>query len=724
MSIIEKKATGVPANPPAGYVHWYVNAAGQPQVVDENGAVAVFIGPTGPTGVLGPVGATGSIGYTGPIGPTGPTGPLGVTGPQGVPTTVSAADANIVIGGTAAARTVGLGAAVTATTFTASAGVYDGINRAYSDSNPPETLVQTQTAGLPSTPLAGTTVQYINGQRPYLMTELGRRFALTDDSFNVLAYGMVAGSAGAAAANVTAWDALMTAIPDNSQVYFPPGPNAFFVAGVLAIPTGKHLTITGGGNQKSIIITTSATANIFSCGDWYQDFTGLKFTSSVLRTGGAAILSGNNVAINVYNCDFAGMWNGINYTGGANAGNLSTVVNCSFTATTHYGIILDGANANTMINSVVMDGTSGVQAAGLALLQCGSVVVANCDFIRSVNNLLIAPTSPLGVFSAYFVNVFFDTSPASSVKFTGTGNIQRIKFTNCWFSGSVTGCEFASTAATLPTAIDFVNCDIFGNSSRGIYANGVQDFSVSSSRISGNTTAGVETVASAGSVTRFNLQNNTIGPTAGFGANGIGVLINAGTYGGYNVTGNDVRANTTGNISDAGTVATTDLTIVTDNLGHLLTGLVGSLSTNVVIGTSEAVILAARIPANAVRVGQTFRLRCVGTVTASSTVQCRVRIGAAGTTADTQGWALGTAPTGALNTVVQAEWLLTVKAIGASGNVSVEGFVMNNITNVGRSTGAPATITINTTNPWFIDMTNIMGTLGSTTWTHAIVEAL
>ena len=54
MSIVEKKSASTPATPPIGYVHWFVNAAGAPQFVDETGTLRNFTGQTGPTGPSGP----------------------------------------------------------------------------------------------------------------------------------------------------------------------------------------------------------------------------------------------------------------------------------------------------------------------------------------------------------------------------------------------------------------------------------------------------------------------------------------------------------------------------------------------------------------------------------------------------------------------------------------------------------------------------------------------
>jgi hypothetical protein len=545
--------------------------------------------------------------------------------------------------------------------------------------------------------------------------------------FNVLDHGINPNNTGAV--NSAAWTTLMTAVADNGVVLFPTGAFAYPFASTCAIPAGKHLKVCSlGGGEKAIIQTTSATADIFSCGDWYQEFEGLKFTSSVTRTAGAAINSGNNVSISIYNCDFAGMWDAVLYTGGANAGNLAVISNLSITGNLNRAVTLDGQNANTIIEKVVVDGTAGVNQVGLELLQCGSVLVSNCDFIRSVNNLRFNPATSLGVFSAYFTNTFFDTSSASSVKFTNTGNVQRVKFINCWFSGSVTGCEFASTAANTPTAIDFVACDIFGNTSIGVLANGVQDFAMSNCRIAGNATAGIRVFPSAGAVTKFNLQNNTIGPTAGFGANGIGLDITAGTYGGYNISGNDVRNNTNNlNINDAGTVATTDLKVVADNLGHLMSGLIASLGAPLALSTTtETLVLAARVPANAVMVGSVLRWRASAIVaTTTATVTWRARIGTLGTVAGDTVVAdvVVTAAVGTANARSHYEGYLTIRSLGTGGTLEGEGYAITAATVANTTAAAAATSAVNTTTPWFLDLT---ATLSATAGTvvQAMVEAL
>lgn len=542
--------------------------------------------------------------------------------------------------------------------------------------------------------------------------------------YNVLDYGISPANTGAV--NLAAWNVLMTTVVDNAEVLFPPGPSAYQFSDTLAIPGGKHLRISGASNQKSMIQTTNPSSHIFTVGDWYNEFRGLKFTSSVTRTAGSAIYAGNNVAVSVYDCDFAGMWDGISYTGGVNAGNLALVSNCGFTATLNRVILLDGQNANTIIEKVIADGTLGVCQVGLELAQCGSVLVSNCDFIRSVNNLKFNPASgsSAGVFSAYFLNTFFDTSSASSVLFTNTGYVQRVKFTNCWFSGSVTGCEFASTAATLPTAIDFIGCDIFGNSSRGIYAHGVQDFSATNCRIAGNGTAGVEIVASAGSVTKFNVSQNSICPTAGFGANGTGILINAGTYGGYAIKNNDLRNNATANLTDGGTVATSDLKIVNDNMGHIITGSIGNLTgTSVTGAAADTALLVARVPPNAAVVGQVLRFKLFGISSSTGTLIFRVHAGAAGSIADTTVWQSITSAAQVANQRAGFEGLITVRAAGGAGTVQCEALGYAQALLLPTLVAAVTTPAVNTAGAWFITLSATCST-GTFTAQQAVVEAL
>lgn len=564
-----------------------------------------------------------------------------------------------------------------------------------------------------------------------------------DNWFNVAFYNVLDNGlspANAAATNLTAINALMTAAVDNSTIYFPPSATAYDFSGVISTPAGKHFRFMGGGKGKSIIRTTHASQDIFAVGDWYNEFMGLRFQSSVARTGGAAIQSGNNVGINVYDCSFHEMWNGIDYSGGANAGNLAIVDNCSFTETKTFSIQIDGTNANTIIRGCVGDGTAGLADAHVELKACGSLLMSDSDWIRATNNLRFNPDSGVkGVFSVYCTNCFFDTASGSSVKVMGGAagtNVQRAKFTNCWFSGSVTGIEFAAATSTnKATAFDFTNCDIYSNTQFGLLATEVQDFAMSNCRIAGNGTAGIRTNATAGAVTKFMLQNNTIGPTAGIGANAIGIDIVAGTYGGYVITGNNVTGNTSNlNIQDAGSVGVTANKQIADNLGHKIQGAL-QLSTSgnaavttgrgaVTSGTGQTFLFTCRIPANSVAVGDMFRIDVALQSSSTGTFTPLLRAGAAGTIAgDTQLSTTAASVALVANAWVKVHGLVYVVALGPTATIGGTIQMETTAAEVGATAVAEVLANVPTTADWFITFSGA-ASVGTYTVRSATVEAV
>lgn len=439
----------------------------------------------------------------------------------------------------------------------------------------------------------------------------------------------------------------------------------------------------------------------------------------VFKTAGYAINSGSNTNVFIRDCGFNRVFNGW-----LNNGTLCGILDCSFADTINFSVQFNGTNVNGLINNITSDGIPNA-VAHVEVNQCGSLLIANSDLIRGVNNLRVNPTSPNGAFSLYCSQTFFDTAAGSGAKIMGTGNVQRLKFVNCWFSGAVIhGLEINGTGATLPTAVDVVNCDIFSNGNSGVRMLAGQDMSLSNCRIAGNANAGVQTTASAGSVTSFNIQNCRIGPTAGIGANAQGVLVNAGTYASYNITGNDVSNNTSSlNITDNGSVASSDLRIVSGNNGHLKQGALSSLAAPLSIPvTTETLILNARIPANAVQVGQVFRVRAVGVAASTNVCTWRVRIGAVGTVAgDTVIAYVAAGAAQAANTRCGIDVLVTIRSVGA-GSLEADGYV-SAATALAAPVGAAATGAVTTTAAWFIDL-SMSQTISTSLIQHAVIEAL
>lgn len=617
------------------------------------------------------------------------------------------------------------------------------------------------------------------------------------------------------------WNTLLTNVPDSSVMILPKGTS--IISGAVTIPSGKHLTFRGAGQQKTIIQSASATANFFTVSDWYNTFEGIQFRSTqtattgssqnlaslasstlnvgsttnftasgscyvgttlgwklitytgktgttltgvgastgltigtgaageqlantaqgsvIFKTAGFAIDSSTMTGIFINDCAFNGVFNGWN-----NQATLCGISRTNSSNTVNVDITFNGGGVNAYVSECTMDGLPAA-AAHINVLLCGSLIISQCDFIRAVNNLLIAPTSS-GAFSIYAVNTFFDTAFGSSVKVAGTSDTQRLKFTNCWASGSVNGMEFAGPngggiGTNSLTGVDIVNCDIYSNSANGILASSIRDFSVSGCRIANNTTAGINVFPITG-VTKFNLQNNAIGPTGlggpGGGPNGTGVLVNAGTYGGYIITGNNVSGNTTAGITDSGSVTGFNQKQVQDNVGYALQGLLSSAIAAITVQNTEILLAggvnAAPLPASSLSPGDSFRIVIVGTCTstAANATTIRVKVGTAGSTADAAIFTGVTPVAATTGTAVpfQVVATLTVRSVGATAAIQGMMEIQNaSVTsNSTASTGimvfaaqivVPTVATFNSTVNNYITVT---GQTGAATTTHTVQACL
>ena len=335
-------------------------------------------------------------------------------------------------------------------------------------------------------------------------------------------------------------------------------------------------------------------------------FSGIPFGGAAVagtayfRTGGYFINAGTNTDIFITGCDFSGGYNGTLLNG-----TLCSIRDSQFSNMINFDMQFNGTNVNSIIDNVTCDG-SPPAVSHIEVNQCGSLLITDCDIIRANTNLRLNPTSPNGCFGVYSVNTYYDTATASTgiansgngVLLQGTGNIQRIKFTNCWMSSaSHDGLWSNSTASTLPTDVQLIGCNIYSNGANGVDWAAGQDLMVNNSQIAGNVTAGINLAAAAGSVTKALLFNNRIGPAGGIGANGTGIIAAAGAYGAVQIRGNDAIGNTTASFTlGAITVANAAQYAVTDNPGYNPHGTVATptfpTSTTVVTNTTGLRVVA------------------------------------------------------------------------------------------------------------------------------------
>lgn len=331
--------------------------------------------------------------------------------------------------------------------------------------------------------------------------------------------------------------------------------------GVQALTSGTVLNV---NTITTALIPATGSINIGSAIGWqvltYSARTATTITLSstgtgnsiagipiVFKTAGAAINAGNLVGIDCISNTFSYVFNG--YICAGTTANQSRITGNGFLNTINFDIWIDGANWNGIIDSNTMDCTTNSRSVShCEITQCGSLTGQGNQFIRGQSNLRLGSTTaayPAGVFGVYFSNTFFDNAGGDAIKFQGISAIQRVKITSSWISSaSANGVNFASTASTLPSDIEFIGNNIYANTTAAFAGSGVMDYKVIGGQAAANGTAFLVT-ANAGGTYSLTANGVRVGPTGGFGANTTAFNIAAGTYAQIKVDNCDTTGNTT-----------------------------------------------------------------------------------------------------------------------------------------------------------------------------------
>lgn len=476
---------------------------------------------------------------------------------------------------------------------------------------------------------------------------------------------------GSATTNTTNLNSIFTSAPEGSIIFFPANTTKYDFNGAWNL-ANKRFTIMGAGPFQSQVNWSANVAGdliTIPSGHWYTQFHDMTFSCSGAadQSAGAVININGNVGINIINCTFvsAGKFfnNVLNYGGGngSNSGNTTVVENCQLSGYKGTGIIVDASGSSIVVNNTVIQGqwggttstpASAMATAGITGTFVGALQITNCDILGNINNLLLNPGAGAVNASVFCTNTYMDNSGGSCVKITGAGATVRARFDTCSFTTAGTNfttvgtnlqaVEIASTFAygVGGQGIDFVNCNVlntFGTTgtSRGFSISGTADFSIGNCRIAGWPTAGIEVtpIGTAGR-TQCQINNNTIGPAGGYGANGTGIILNAGAaaYGSMVVESNILDGNTTAGLTDNSAVMSGNVKSTASNPGYA--GGVYVAGATQALTTVETVILAVPIPKGSLKVGTSFRLTMDYHPAATTVETVRIRIGtSAGTPA-------------------------------------------------------------------------------------------
>lgn len=645
----------IPANGSATWDREWViyDSNGVKQFVGNVGAT----GPTGPTGVTGPTGITGLTGPTGPTGvgatgatgPTGPTGPTGVTGATGpgIPSTRAINTTLPLAGGgdLSADRTLSINPAVGGVTLTA--GSMSGLDKLKLD-------------GL-----------WVNVQAN--------------------SYAAAVLPANSASTNRTNLLALFAAAPSGSTLFFPGGTYLFDQNMNLG---AKYFSFLGEGTQlaggHTILALVTGTTGLFTLtsGNWYTNFEKLTFGCQTTQVSGNAITVNDNVAVNFRDVTFAafgGQWfNCVDFTGTAQSANTTVMDTCFISGFKNFGVNVAADGASLMFVNSIIQGqwgtTTQLAAACFNVVNAGAIQIDNSDFIGAVNDLLLNPTAGKVIASVYVTNTYMDFSGGSCLKISGAGATVRCRFisVSCTTANSFTGTsavEISTTVTAGAQGIDFENCSILNTFSttgttNGFIITGAADFSIIACRIAGWTNGIQITPFNSNGKTQMMIEDNTIGPTAGFGGNTVGILLNAGAvqYGDIMIQNNLLAGNGTP-LTDNSTQANSSQKFLSGN-----TGLTGGSSGQLLIGaivttTVEAVVLRIPLPINSLKVGSTFRYTLNYIPAAVATIiTVRARFGTAGTIADAA--VIVMSADTAVATARIASGLITVQAVGAGATTA------------------------------------------------------
>lgn len=413
----------------------------------------------------------------------------------------------------------------------------------------------------------------------------------------------------------------------------------------------------------------------------------------MLKTAGAAIDCSNYSMIAIRDCRIENQYNGI-----IASGVEQTIADCEVYNTINFGILVNVANAGPVLHNIVMDNTyTSKPVSGIEIQACGVVLMSHCQWIRAQNGCRINP-AVAGCYSVNAIKTYFDNCITTGATIIGSTAVQRAKFGECSFSSTSAGSGFVANNVNA-SEIDINQSNAYlSTPGSGFLFTACADFKLSGCRAAQNAGDGIAITASTPAPS-FRIMDCIIGSEVGglTGNTGAGIRVNAGTYATYTIVNNDLSGNTGAALVDGGTVADPNQKQISGNTG-LSVAPTPSVSAATISGTAETVMTAyggrIYLPANSLLVGTTFKLESYVIITATTpTILPRIRLGTAGTTADTQVVATG-ATSETTGSPCRIIGYVTIRSIGsggtAVGNIEIDAGTMSRTTQT-------ATVAVNTT---------------------------
>lgn len=531
----------------------------------------------------------------------------------------------------------------------------------------------------------------------------------TDDRASIQAAIAAAGTSGVSGRGV--------------DVYFPPG--VYAIGATLTMPYNNVMLI-GHGWQSTIIYATFTTTDVLQIGDGTsKGGCGIREISvwgNAARTTGAQI---NVNAMNdcrieqfvINNCFQGILVQGASIKVWITKGEINNIG-----VTTGVGIqVTNGAAGDTYVTDIVMSNNpANKPAAGIQVTQTGHMSILRCNITSAIVGLSVNPGSSQDVSYLFIDHSLFDSCGTHGAKFAptnATGRIRSVISVNSWYSGSVTtggaGIEFAGVASSTIDGLSFIGCRLLNNFNHGVFINyaSAQNISFTDCTVAGNgqqtvnTYDGFNIIANVNNISILNCgicQQGTAGNQQRYAIN-----IAAGTSGGIQILDNQCSPNLsagTGSFMNLGALTGTNNNIRGNSPQMTGSGPITIPAQVATSGTGETLILAAKLSANSVKIGDTFEIETHGISSSTGTLIFKIRVGAVGTVAgDGQiAWTSITSAAQVANQRAGFKALLTIRSLTT---VQSEGVGYAQAAVLPSVVAAVATATIASNAIWFIDIT-------------------
>jgi hypothetical protein len=421
--------------------------------------------------------------------------------------------------------------------------------------------------GAITAPGASNNLQYLQGGTGSAARSLTNKF---QDSVSILDFaGVDSTGATDSTAGIQASITAICAKSTGGIDIFPPG--SYAVSSQITIPCA-NVYLQGAGTAATQINSSATSSSIFVFSGFNDEISGMQIAYTSAATAGAAVNLSTANAFVADRVTINNAFRGILVTNSV-ADYFSNLFFNNMTPGTGVGIYINGGN-DQFFNTVTMGNPSGSQPrAGYEIVSSGGVWMNGVDAIHSGTGLLIDPPNGSSVTYLFIENSAFDTNAADGIAllpFAG-GTVYGSTFSGSWTASSGSyGVHIGGTGLT--DGVRFIGHRSFDNGMDGYFVQA----SGSSANISfNNCDASGNSLSSSGTfagfefgpgVSGFSVTNSRAGQEAGLpGTQGRGILIDTGASTSYLLTGNDLRGNAVGSLSDGGTGSGK---IVKGNLGY------------------------------------------------------------------------------------------------------------------------------------------------------------